>query len=138
MRRDAIGKRVRYDVLRRFNFNCFYCGLPAGPVQLHIDHLIPHSLGGSDDETNLVPACRDCNLGKADSMPNQATIDRARDAYRAYVTAFGHRVIPCTFCGAPVVQIDLADDEEEATECDGCNTALCQGYDAGLRAAGGR
>lgn len=41
---------------------CHYCGTPADTV----DHLIPKSQGGTDDPTNLVPACRPCNSAKRD------------------------------------------------------------------------
>lgn len=40
---------------------CIYCG-EAKP--LTIDHKVPLSRGGTNDITNIVPACRDCNLTK--------------------------------------------------------------------------
>lgn len=39
---------------------CTYCGRPADTV----DHITPRSYGGTDDATNLTPACRDCNSDK--------------------------------------------------------------------------
>jgi len=46
---------------------CGYCLSPQhlilGPLE--IEHLIPRSLGGSDDESNLWLACRMCNNFKA-------------------------------------------------------------------------
>ena len=34
-------------------------------VVLHCDHVHPVSDGGSDDPSNLVTSCQDCNLGKS-------------------------------------------------------------------------
>ena len=31
---------------------------------VHVDHIIPVVRGGSNDDSNLVTACADCNLGK--------------------------------------------------------------------------
>ncbi|WUH94590.1 HNH endonuclease [Streptomyces sp. NBC_00433] len=66
----AVSKRLRYEVLRRDNHACRYCGATAPDVKLNVDHVIPTSLGGTDKPTNLVTACADCNSGKTSSMPN--------------------------------------------------------------------
>jgi hypothetical protein len=42
-------------------------------VRLTIDHVVPDTLGGSDDPTNLVTACSECNSGKS-SMPADAAL----------------------------------------------------------------
>lgn len=63
--RQPLGKRQRFLVLRRDNFACQYCGRSAPNVTLHVDHKIPVALGGTNDFTNLVTACADCNLGKS-------------------------------------------------------------------------
>jgi 5-methylcytosine-specific restriction endonuclease McrA len=39
---------------------CVYCDAPAA----HVDHVRPLSRGGYEHESNLVPACADCNLTK--------------------------------------------------------------------------
>lgn len=41
---------------------CWYCGTSLS--QICIDHVIPKSRGGSDDESNLVFSCRGCNSSK--------------------------------------------------------------------------
>jgi 5-methylcytosine-specific restriction endonuclease McrA len=41
---------------------CTYCGKQAH----HLDHVHPKSKGGSDEESNLVPACYVCNCSKND------------------------------------------------------------------------
>lgn len=65
-KRPALGKRFR--VLERCGYKCVYCGRPASEVPLQIDHVHPQAQGGTDDESNLVAACRDCNIGKSDRI----------------------------------------------------------------------
>lgn len=66
----AVSKRLRFEIFRRDGFKCRYCGLLAGETELTIDHVVPRTLGGSDDPTNLVTACKDCNAGKTSSNPD--------------------------------------------------------------------
>ena len=53
---------------------CFYCGrkftTPNDP-ELTIDHVIPKSLGGSNDDGNLVPCCIKCNQEKNSYLPSE-------------------------------------------------------------------
>ena len=79
----AVSKRTRYEVLRRDNHTCRYCGGTAPEVVLTVDHVVPVSLGGSDDPSNLVAACKDCNAGKASSHPDAPLVaDVEADALR--------------------------------------------------------
>lgn len=71
----AVSKRLRYEILRRDNHSCRYCGAAAPTVKLNVDHVIPTSLGGSDKPSNLVASCADCNGGKTSSMPNAMPVD---------------------------------------------------------------
>lgn len=79
----AVSKRLRYEVLRRDNHTCRYCGATAPDVKLTVDHVTPQALGGSDDPSNLVTACEPCNNGKT-SVPADAPIvaDVQQDALR--------------------------------------------------------
>ena len=66
-RRRNIKDTTRYSVLERAGFKCQCCGikpLKNNDVILHIDHIIPHSLGGSDSIDNLQVLCDKCNLSK--------------------------------------------------------------------------
>lgn len=65
----AVSKKLRFEVFRRDNFACRYCGRSAmdGAV-LEADHVEPKSHGGSDAPTNLVTACEQCNSGKSDTL----------------------------------------------------------------------
>lgn len=79
----AISKRLRYEILRRDNHTCRYCGAKAPDVELEVDHVIPRTLGGADEPGNLVTSCTDCNAGKS-SVPADAEIveDVSQDALR--------------------------------------------------------
>ena len=66
-RRRKINDNTRYAVLERAVFKCQCCGfrpLKDNDVILHIDHVIPRSLGGSDSIDNLQVLCDKCNLSK--------------------------------------------------------------------------
>ena len=79
----AVTKRTRYEVLRRDNNACRYCGCMAPDVKLTIDHVTPKALGGSDKPDNLVAACKDCNAGKTSVQPGSDLVaDVAQDAVR--------------------------------------------------------
>lgn len=79
----AVSKRLRFEILRRDNHACRYCGAASPDVKLTVDHVVPTALGGSDDPSNLVAACVGCNGGKS-SMPADAAMvdDVAADALR--------------------------------------------------------
>lgn len=82
-KRKPIPKRVRFEVLRRDGHACRYCGQMAPDVKLTIDHVVPVSLGGTDDPSNLVSACVDCNAGKTSTSPDERIVDDvAADALR--------------------------------------------------------
>lgn len=71
----SISYRTRFQVLERDSFTCQYCGAIPPGAQLQIDHFHPRSRGGSDDISNLITACRECNQGKSDSVVgNQARL----------------------------------------------------------------
>jgi hypothetical protein len=79
----AVSKRLRYEILRRDNHACRYCGATAPDVKLNVDHVIPQALGGSNAPTNLVASCADCNAGKTSSMPNATPVaDVDQDTFR--------------------------------------------------------
>lgn len=60
----GISKRLRFQIFQRDGFACVYCGRRTPAVTLEVDHRIPRCAGGSDDPSNLVSACWDCNRGK--------------------------------------------------------------------------
>lgn len=70
----AVSKRLRYEVLKRDNHTCRYCGGKAPDVPLAVDHVVPVALGGSDEPDNLVTACRDCNSGKTSTTASAEVV----------------------------------------------------------------
>lgn len=79
----AVSKRLRFEIFRRDNHTCRYCGRSAPEVVLRPDHVVPVTLGGKDDPSNLVTSCEDCNSGKSATPPDAALVaDVAEDAVR--------------------------------------------------------
>lgn len=58
---------------------CFYCGAPIdkdyvekyGLPRKEMDHYWPKSLGGGDEQDNLVPSCQRCNSKKSAKTPKE-------------------------------------------------------------------
>lgn len=61
-----IQDKKRFEVFKRDNFTCQYCGGRPPGVILTIDHILPLASGGTDDIENLITACELCNSGKGD------------------------------------------------------------------------
>ena len=66
-----IRKHLDY-LIEKQNAICGICykPLPYPPTgnSVHVDHIIPHSLGGSDDKDNLQVTHAQCNLSKGDGL----------------------------------------------------------------------
>ncbi len=74
-----MSKRLRFAIFARDEFTCRYCGRQPGDVTLHVDHIIPVAKGGTNDESNLITSCLECNLGKSDaSISNIAPTEMDR------------------------------------------------------------
>lgn len=79
----ALSKRLRFEILRRDNHACRYCGAAAPDAKLTVDHVVPQVLGGTDDPGNLVAACVDCNAGKSSINADEPLVaDVQADALR--------------------------------------------------------
>lgn len=82
-RRSSLSKRLRFEILRRDNHACRYCGATAPDAHLTVDHVVPVALGGTDEPTNLITACVDCNNGKSSVPADAPVVDSvAADALR--------------------------------------------------------
>ena len=72
-----IVKRVRHkeaafskkNILRRDNFTCQYCG--SNSNSLTVDHILPKSRGGKSNWSNVVVACKPCNVKKGNLTPSE-------------------------------------------------------------------
>jgi len=67
-RRKKISDSTRYRLLKQANFRCQACGSSASEVPLEIDHVVPFSASGADEEFNYQVLCRRCNQGKGASL----------------------------------------------------------------------
>lgn len=80
--RQPISKRLRFDIFKRDEFTCQYCGRKPPAVLLEVDHVISVSEGGGNDDHNLVTSCFDCNRGKGAQSLSITPIDVAEKAER--------------------------------------------------------
>lgn len=69
VRRGSLSEYLRTEIFNRDGSVCRYCGDAEGPHE--IDHIVPVSLGGTDDRSNLCVSCRRCNRDKSDKMLNE-------------------------------------------------------------------
>lgn len=61
-KKKPIPRELRKLVFERDNYTCRYCGQHAD--RPHCDHVYPESRGGATELSNLVTACRKCNIQK--------------------------------------------------------------------------
>lgn len=69
--RQAAYIKLRFEILKRDNFTCQYCGRSPKTergVVLVMDHKHPASKGGDWSMENLITSCRECNAGKSDIL----------------------------------------------------------------------
>ena len=60
---------TRFNVFLRDRFSCQYCGRSFYAADLTFDHVVPRSMGGRTNWTNVVTACSPCNLRKGNKVP---------------------------------------------------------------------
>lgn len=92
---------TRFNVFLRDRFSCQYCGDHFSAHHLTFDHVIPRSKGGQTSWENVVAACSDCNLAKADHLPRDCgmhplrlprapSVRELQENGRAFPTSFLH------------------------------------------------
>ncbi len=79
------------NILRRDNYTCQYCGTINHP--LTVDHIVPKSRGGKTNWTNIVVACKTCNLKKGDRTPLEVNMTLRRTPGKPDYQ-FAHFVVP--------------------------------------------
>lgn len=70
-KRKAVTKKTRFEIFKRDQFTCQYCGRSTPLVVLELDHIIPVSKDGGNEDENLITSCFDCNRGKSDNLLDQ-------------------------------------------------------------------
>ena len=96
MKRKQISTKTRFEIFKRDQFTCQYCGAIPPKAILHVDHIVAVAAGGVNDSDNYVTACSDCNLGKGarplDSVP-QSLKDRASEISEREAQLLGYHNI---------------------------------------------
>lgn len=83
-----IRNSTRERIYHRDGHRCVYCQVSIydePEVELTLDHVVPQVLGGGNEVTNLVTACRSCNCSRQDLPVAQFALqlaDRGRDPKR--------------------------------------------------------
>ena len=68
---------------------CHYCELWYKKKHITRDHIVPRAWGGVDEDFNIVPACRGCNMAKGSKPPTcicaycQNSIEQHAEIWRA-------------------------------------------------------
>lgn len=70
-----ITKKLRERVFKRDGYACKKC---KETQNLHIDHILPISKGGSSEESNLQTLCKQCNLTKSAKVVHESSTNRPR------------------------------------------------------------
>ena len=63
--RKAIPPKKRWKIMQRDGFRCVKCGKGINDTDcLQVDHIIPVTKEGTNEEDNLQTLCWECNIGK--------------------------------------------------------------------------
>ena len=90
---------TRFNVFLRDRFVCQYCFADFPSEHLTFDHVVPRSRGGRTTWVNVVTACQDCNLEKANRLPQECGMHLARPPIQptAYQLQENGRAFPPNF-----------------------------------------
>ncbi len=72
----TVSLKLRFEVFKKNDFTCQYCGRKTPEVILELEHIIPISKGGTDELDNLTTSCFECNRGKGASLLDTILKDR--------------------------------------------------------------
>jgi ATP adenylyltransferase len=88
---DPVPGSIRYEILKRAGGRCELCGVSYEEVPLDVDHIIPRSENGSNEESNLQALCRTCNSQKSNTDDTD---------FRKVNASYEVREKDCPFCDA--------------------------------------
>lgn len=116
----TISDALRVKVRAQAGSRCGYCLARQEyvPWMLEVEHIVPKSKGGTDDEENLWLACHSCNLFKSDKTHGRDPLtgrrvrlfNPRRQQWKRHFrwSEDGALIIGCTACGrATVVALNL-------------------------------
>lgn len=90
--RYEISGAVQQKVWVADQLRCMYCNKKMGDVQLTIDHFIPIELGGVNNTSNYLSACRRCNKDKGSEDPKEFC-ERRHLVYEVFVDYLAGRKV---------------------------------------------
>lgn len=108
----ALRKKTRFEVFKRDSFTCQYCGVKAPDVVLELDHIEPKKESGSDDITNLITSCFDCNRGKGARTLSDNTVVEKKHAQATELQERRNQIAMMAEWHMSLV--DVVDDEVDA------------------------
>lgn len=82
--RKKLSKAERQQIYEKYNGHCAYCGCEMEYKDMQVDHVKALYIGGSDELSNMLPACRSCNHYKH-------TLDV--EEFRQYLAGISHRLM---------------------------------------------
>lgn len=99
----AFHRKVRYEISGAVQqkvwvadgCKCMFCGAKMGNSQLTIDHFTPLEMGGKNDQSNYLSACRKCNKNKGGMDPKDFCASKIVNCmtYEYYVKYLADRII---------------------------------------------
>lgn len=98
-----ISQQASWEVYRRDEFKCRYCG--ADTVPLTVDHLVTWESGGPSTPENLVACCRKCNSARGETPYADWLMDpyyKRVSANLPYQTKFANQALVATLANIPV------------------------------------
>lgn len=84
MNHKKLSKEERMSIYKICNGRCAYCGCKIEYKDMQVDHVKPLRIGGTDEMSNMLPACRSCNHYKA-------TLDV--EGFRKYLSGMHKRLV---------------------------------------------
>lgn len=91
MKKQRIPRHIRTAVIQRDGLYCVYCDEDLCDSEIHLDHVIPESLGGPTTVENLQVTCRRCNTAKGVLSESEFT-DRLRQRAQNILWRLGKKV----------------------------------------------
>ena len=92
LKKQYIPLNLRKTIIDRDGYYCVYCDEDLHEKEIHLDHVIPESKGGTTTLQNLQVTCRKCNTSKG-TLTEQEFIDRLRKRAENILARLGPRPI---------------------------------------------
>jgi hypothetical protein len=67
----SISGAVQQQIWYRDGWQCMFCGKKVPDIQVTVDHFIPLELGGKNEPSNYISACRQCQKAKGNRKPEE-------------------------------------------------------------------